>query len=103
MPSYRYHAGRMVVTEEDGLWRVKIKTKSKQVLLPLNATETNQAILEAEQLYADARSLDNTKPRCMQCIHWELIKADCNVGCPEGRMTGGSFAQDCAYFWQHPD
>ena len=103
MASYRYHAGRMVVTEEDGLWRVKIKTKSKQLLLPLSATEANQAILEAEQLYADARSLDSAKPRCMQCIHWELIKADCNVGCPEGRMTGGGFAKDCAYFWQHPD
>tara|TARA_R110001592_G_scaffold6276_3_gene33762 strand:+ start:9723 stop:10034 length:312 start_codon:yes stop_codon:yes gene_type:complete len=103
MASYRYHAGRMVVTEEGGSWRVKIKTKNKQVFLPLNATEINQAILEAEQLYADARSLGNTKPRCMQCIHWELIKADCNVGCPEGRMTGGSFAKDCAYFWQHPD
>ena len=103
MASYRYHAGRMVVTEESGLWRVKIKTKNKQVLLLLNATEINQAILEAEQLYADARSLGNTKPRCMQCIHWELIKDDCNVGCPEGRMTGGSFAKDCAYFWQHPD
>ena len=29
----------------------------------------------------------------------EVIKANCNVGCPEGRMTGGSFAKDCAYFW----
>jgi len=103
MASYRYHAGRMVVSEESGVWRVKIKTKHKQVSLPLNAIEPEQAILEAEQLYADARSLDNAKPRCMQCIHWEVINADCNVGCLEGRMTGGSFAKDCAYFWQHPD
>jgi len=39
----------------------------------------------------------------MQCIHWEVINADCNVGCLEGRMTGGSFAKDCAYFWRNTD
>ncbi len=103
MASYRYHAGRLVVSEDDGSWRAKIKTKTKRVSLPLNAVTPEQAILEAEQLYADARSLEDGRPRCMQCIHWEVINADCNVGCLEGRMTGGSFAKDCAYFWRNPD
>jgi hypothetical protein len=101
MPSLRYHAGRMVLSETDGKWRVKIKTNGKQVSYALSATEIEQAVLEAEQLYADARAINNGQPRCMDCIHWEVVKANCNVGCPEGRMTGGTFAKDCAYFWGH--
>ena len=103
MASLRYHAGRMVLSEDGDGWRVKIKTKSGKVSYSLSATELEQAVLEAEQLYADARCLNSSQPRCMNCIHWEVVKASCNVGCPEGRMTGGTFAKDCAYFWQCPD
>ena len=103
MASLRYHAGRMVLSEDGDGWRVKIKTKTAKVSYSLSATELEQAVLEAEQLYADARCMNNSQPRCMNCIHWEIVKANCNVGCPEGRMTGGTFAKDCAYFWQHPD
>ena len=93
----------MVLREEGDGWRVKIKTKTGKVSYALSATELEQAVLEAEQLYADARAINSSLPRCMDCIHWEIVKANCNVGCPEGRMTGGTFAKDCAYFWQHSD
>ena len=103
MASLRYHAGRMVLSEDGDGWRVKIKTKTSQVSYALSATEVEQAVLEAEQIYADVKCINNGQPRCMDCIHWETLKADCNVGCAEGRMTGGSFAKDCAYFWGHAD
>tara|TARA_B100000519_G_C14248594_1_gene441189 strand:- start:504 stop:782 length:279 start_codon:yes stop_codon:yes gene_type:complete len=91
----------MILSKTKGRWKVRIKTKAQQVSYDLSATELENAVLEAEQLYADAKAINNGQPRCMDCIHWELVKADCNVGCPEGRMTGGSFAKDCAYFWGH--
>ena len=91
----------MVLSEDGDGWRVKIKTKTERVSYQLSATELEQAVLEAEQLYADIKTMDSSQPRCMDCIHWEIVKASCNVGCPEGRMTGGSFAKDCAYFWRH--
>ena len=93
----------MVLTQDGDRWRVKIKTKTGKVSCRLSAVELEQAVLEAEQLYADARAISRSQPRCMDCIHWEVVKASCNVGCPEGRMTGGTFAKDCAYFWQRPD
>ena len=38
MPSLRYHAGRMVLYEEKPkVWRVKIKTKTGKLNLPLEA------------------------------------------------------------------
>ena len=101
MPSLRYHAGRMVLSQDDGVWHVKIKTKKERMVYRLSAIELPDAVLEAEQLYADAKCLSNSQPRCMNCIHWEIVKANCNVGCPEGRMTGGTFAKDCAYFWSN--
>ena len=54
MASLRYHAGRMVLSEDGDGWRVKIKTKAGKVFYSLSATELEQAVLEAEQLYADA-------------------------------------------------
>ena len=40
MASLRYHAGRMVLYEEEpNKWRVKIKTKKGKLNLPLSATE----------------------------------------------------------------
>lgn len=100
MASLRYHAGRMVLSEDGDGWCVKIKTKTEKVCYRLSATELEQAVLEAEQLYADAKTMDSSQPRCMDCIHWEIVKASCNLGCPEGRMTGGTFAKDCAYLWR---
>jgi len=97
--SLRYHAGRMVLKREGEAWRVRIKTKSESASYLLSASELEQAILEAEQIYADIKAINRGQPRCMDCIHWEIIEAKCSVGCPEGRMTGGSFAKDCAYFW----
>jgi hypothetical protein len=92
----------MVLKKEDRGWAVNIKTKTGKVRYELSAIELADAVMEAEQLYADVRTLNNGQPRCMDCIHWELIKANCNVGCPEGKLTGGSFAKDCAYFWPNP-
>ena len=92
----------MVLKQEANGWSVTIKTKSEKVRYALTAVELEDAVMQAEQLYADVRSLNNGQPRCMDCIHWELIKANCNVGCPEGKLTGGSFAKDCAYFWPNP-
>ena len=103
MASLRYHAGRMVLKQLDERWRVTIKTKSGHVSYSLSAIELEQAVLEAEQIYADVKAINRGQPRCMDCIHWEIVEAKCNVGCPEGRMTGGSFAKDCAYFWGHND
>ena len=92
----------MVLKQEANGWSVTIKTKSEKVRYALTAVELEDAVMQAEQLYADVRTLNNGQPRCMDCIHWELIKANCNVGCPEGKLTGGSFAKDCAYFWPNP-
>ena len=103
MASLRYHAGRMVLKQEGDGWRVRIKTKTGPVSYALNATELEQAVLEAEQIYADIKVINSGQTRCMDCVHWAIVEAKCNVGCPEGRMTGGSFAKDCAYFWGHQD
>jgi hypothetical protein len=91
----------MVLSQDDGVWHVKIKVKKEKMVYTLSAVELPDAVLEAEQLYADAKCLSSSQPRCMNCIHWEIVKANCNVGCPEGRMTGGTFAKDCAYFWSN--
>ena len=48
MGSLRYHAGRMVLKQEDGVWRAKIKTGKEQVSYALSATRLEQAVLEAE-------------------------------------------------------
>ncbi len=80
-------------------WRVKIKTKTGKLDLPLDAKELEAAVLEAEYLYADARAIEQGKPRCIDCLHWLIVKAECGLGLPEGRSTGGEWAKDCACFW----
>jgi len=97
--SLRYHAGRMVLKKVGDAWQVRIKTNGKHVVYALNAIDLEQAVLEAEYIYADVKAINRGQPRCMDCIHWEIVAAKCSVGCPEGRMTGGTFAKDCAYFW----
>ena len=101
MPSLRYHTGRMVLYRDTcESWRVKIKTKTGKLDLPLDAKELENAVLEAEYLYADARAIEQGKPRCIDCLHWLIVKAECGLGLPEGRSTGGEWAKDCACFWQ---
>ena len=101
MPSLRYHTGRMVLYKDDcESWRVKIKTKTEGKLdLPLNSKELEDAVLEAEYLYADLRAIAQGKPRCIDCLHWLIVKAECGLGLPEGRSTGGEWAKECACFW----
>jgi hypothetical protein len=98
MASLRYHAGRMVLYEAQPGWRVRIKTKTGKIDLPLSAIELEEAVTEAEQLYADARAIDNSHPYCQQCIHWKAVAARCDLGFPEGRASGGRFARDCSTF-----
>ena len=45
MASLRYHAGRMVLSEDGDGWRVKIKTKDWESFIQLSATELEQAVL----------------------------------------------------------
>ena len=37
---------------------------------------------------------------CIDCIHHLVIKAECGLGMPEGKASGGVWAKDCAYFWE---
>ena len=100
MPSLRYHTGRMVLYRDAcESWRVKIKTKDGKLDLPLDSEDLENAVLEAEYLYADARAINQGKPRCINCIHWLIVKAECGLGLPEGRSSGGECAKDCACFW----
>tara|TARA_R100000734_G_scaffold12462_1_gene9204 strand:- start:117 stop:431 length:315 start_codon:yes stop_codon:yes gene_type:complete len=101
MPSLRYHAGRMVLYEEKPKkWRVKIKTKKEKLNFSLTATELELAIIEAEYIYADVRCMSRDHPLCIDCIHHLVIKAECGLGMPEGKASGGIWAKDCAYFWE---
>ena len=101
MASLRYHAGRMVLYEKKPEeWRVKIKSKTGKVDLALSAKELEPAIMEAEYLYADARCMSRDHPLCIDCIHHLVIKAECGLGMPEGKASGGVWAKDCAYFWE---
>ena len=101
MASLRYHAGRMVLYEEKpSVWRVKIKTKKGKLHLPLSAKELEPALIEAEYLYADARCMSRDHPLCIDCIHHLVIKAECGLGMPEGKASGGIWAKACAYFWE---
>ena len=98
MASLRYHAGRMVLFEAPTGWRVRIKTHTGKIELPLTAIELENAVIQAEQLYADARAITNEHPRCQHCIHWMFVAAECGVGFPEGRSSGGVFAKSCSAF-----
>ena len=99
MASYRFHANRLVVFQDEEIWHARIKTRTETIELKLSAKDGSQAILEAEQLYADARAVTNPKPYCWQCIHWEPIKSECGLGFPEGRRSGGRFAGKCSCYW----
>ena len=54
----------MVLYEEnENSWRVKIKTKTEKINLPLSSKSLEDAVLEAEYLYADARAISQGKPK----------------------------------------
>ena len=90
----------MVLYEEnENSWRVKIKTKDGKLNLTLTGKTLEEAVLQAEYLYADARAITQGLPNCVDCLHWLIIKAECGLGLPEGKGSGGVFAKDCACFW----
>lgn len=99
MASLRYHAGRMVLYEASDGWRVRVKTRTGKLDLPLTAMDLEPAVIEAEQLYADARGVTNSSPVCQSCIHWRFVEAACGIGFPEGRSSGGRFASKCCAYW----
>lgn len=99
MSSHRFHANRLIVFSDEDGWHAKIKTRVQTIQVKLASTEPPAAILEAEQLYADARAVTNPKPYCWQCIHWDPIKSECSLGFPEGKKSGGRFANKCSCFW----
>ena len=83
MASLRYHAGRMVLYEKKPEeWRVKIKSKTGKVDLALSAKELEPAVLEAEYLYADIRAINRGLPKCIDCIHHLVVKAECGLSLP---------------------
>ena len=89
----------MVLYEEnENSWRVKIKTKDGKLNLPLTGKTLEEAVLQAEYLYADARAISQGNPKCVDCLHWLIVKAECGLGLPDGKGTGGVFAKECACF-----
>ena len=85
----------MVLYEEnENSWRVKIKTKDGKLNLPLTGKTLEEAVLQAEYLYADARAISQGLPKCVDCLHWLVVKAECGLGLPEGKGSGGVFAKD---------
>ncbi len=80
----------MVLYEEnENSWRVKIKTKDGKLNLPLTGKTLEEAVLQAEYLYADARAISQGLPKCVDCLHWLVVKAECGLGLPEGKGSGG--------------
>ena len=80
-------------------WKVRLKTGKQTIELPLTADVLKDAVVEAEQLYADARTIANGKPTCQQCRHWDFVSGECSLEFPEGRRTGGKYAAECPAFW----
>jgi hypothetical protein len=89
----------MVLYQAPTGWRVRVKTRTGKLDLPLTSSELENAVIEAEGLYADARGITNVQPMCQSCIHWEFVKAECGIGFPEGRASGGRFASKCCAYW----
>ena len=74
----------MVLLPQKEGWRVRLKTGKEIVELPLSALELRDAVVEAEQLYADARTIASGLPTCQQCVHWEFVSGDCSLEFVEG-------------------
>lgn len=105
MGMMRFHAGRMILNQQDRVWYLRIKlgsTADKQFKASLETTSAEEAIFKAERIYTDMkRQLSKKaeqKPLCWQCIHWEALPARCGFGWPEASQTGGRFAAQCSVF-----
>lgn len=99
MPSLRYHSGKMVLIPQAEGWLLRLRTKQGLIEVSIRAVDLETALMQAEQLYADAYVLAEGKARCQQCIHWHFVNGVCSLGFPEGKQSGGSHAKDCAAFW----
>jgi hypothetical protein len=95
----RYHAGRMVLFENEDGWSVRIKAKDTTITTVLSSVSLSDAILEAEVLYHDARAVYAGASLCFQCVHWEPGPGECGLEFPEGRQTGGRYAAKCPAFF----
>jgi hypothetical protein len=89
----------MVLIPKDYGWLLRLKTKSDVIELDIRASCLEEAVMQAEQIYADACVIANKKARCQQCVHWDFVGGVCGLGFPEGKRTGGKHARDCAAFW----
>jgi len=89
----------MVLIPLDEGWLLRLKTAQGLMEFELRGDNLEVALMEAEQLYADAFVATTGKARCQQCIHWEFVSGVCGLGFPEGKRTGGKHAQDCAAYW----
>lgn len=74
----------MVLLPQKEGWWVRLKTGKEVVELPLSALELRDAVVEAEQLYADARTIASGTPTCQQCVHWEFVSGECSLEFVEG-------------------
>ena len=89
----------MVLIPQDEGWLLRLKTKQGLIELPLLSESLEVALMEAEQLYADACVAATGKVRCQKCVHSDFVAGACSLGFPEGKRSGGKHAQDCAAFW----
>lgn len=87
----------MVLFRQGDTWHVRIKAKPLRLTVALSSTTLKDAVVEAEGLYTDSVAIAGGN-RCFQCIHWEAVAAECGLGFPEGRTSGGSHAKHCPAF-----
>lgn len=105
MPQKRYHAGRMILSEDAGVWHLRIRlgaTDELQMRACLQTSNQEEAVFRAERIYADFKRRHSCggedRILCWQCIHWLPVEANCSFGWPEARQTGGRFAAQCSVF-----
>lgn len=89
----------LIPNEQEGGWTLRLRTKQGLIELLLQGDSLEVALVEAEQLYADACVAVSGKPRCQSCVHWDFVSGACSLGFPEAKRTGGKHAQDCAAYW----
>ena len=98
MATLRFHSGRMMLLERFDGWAVRIKCNDEITIVELDSKSLNDAILEAEQVYSDARTVLGGTANCFQCVFWLPELSECFMEFPEGRKTGGRYASKCPVF-----
>lgn len=88
----------MVLLERFDGWAVRIKCNDEISVIELDSRTLNDAILEAEQIYRDAKTVLTGTVNCFQCVFWQAQEAECFMEFPEGRKTGGRYASKCPVF-----